>query len=198
VSSVVGKPTSAKHRFRTTPRMIVAGSCFSPPIRTFQDGGLKGSRGQPSASSGKRWSTMGVPIVSSSTAAGPTREAIVSCDTTNQLQDRCRRRLKPIRIRQSQYLNNRIEQDLRGSSAVLGRCSASNLPLPPASFSKVSKWFRRCANGRQGTPSIPIHRWPSSSTSSPPHKHRPPSHLASAQQKFAAEPVRLVPFQPGI
>jgi putative transposase len=40
-------------------------------------------------------------------------EAIVSCDTTNQLQDRCRRRLKPIRIRQSQYLNNRIEQDHR-------------------------------------------------------------------------------------
>jgi len=41
------------------------------------------------------------------------REAIVSCDTTNCLQDRPRRRLKPIRIRQSQYLNNRIEQDHR-------------------------------------------------------------------------------------
>ncbi|MER8537628.1 IS6 family transposase [Mesorhizobium sp. M1005] len=41
------------------------------------------------------------------------REAIVSCDTTNRLQDRSRRRLKPIRIRKSRYLNNRIEQDHR-------------------------------------------------------------------------------------
>jgi putative transposase len=39
------------------------------------------------------------------------REAIVSCDITNRLQER--RRLKPIRIRQSRYLNNRIEQDHR-------------------------------------------------------------------------------------
>jgi transposase-like protein len=41
------------------------------------------------------------------------REAIVSCDTTDQLRDRSRRQLKPIRIRQSRYLNNRIEQDHR-------------------------------------------------------------------------------------
>ena len=41
------------------------------------------------------------------------REAIVSCDATSRLQDRSRRQLKPIRIRQSQYLNNRIEQDHR-------------------------------------------------------------------------------------
>ena len=41
------------------------------------------------------------------------REAILSCDTTNRLQDRSRRKLKPIRIRQSRYLNNRIEQDHR-------------------------------------------------------------------------------------
>jgi transposase-like protein len=40
-------------------------------------------------------------------------EAIVSCDTTNRLQDRSRRRLKPIKIRKSKYLNNRIEQDHR-------------------------------------------------------------------------------------
>ena len=33
-------------------------------------------------------------------------EAIVSCDTTNRLRGRSRRRLKPIRIRQSQYVNN--------------------------------------------------------------------------------------------
>jgi transposase-like protein len=41
------------------------------------------------------------------------REAVMSCDTTNRLRDRSRRRLKPIRIRQSQFLNNRIEQDHR-------------------------------------------------------------------------------------
>jgi transposase-like protein len=40
-------------------------------------------------------------------------EAILSCDTEHRLQDRSRRQLKPIRIRQSQYLNNRIEQDHR-------------------------------------------------------------------------------------
>ena len=41
------------------------------------------------------------------------REAILSCDAESRLQDRSRRRLKPIRIRQSRYLNNRIEQDHR-------------------------------------------------------------------------------------
>jgi putative transposase len=41
------------------------------------------------------------------------REAILSCDTADRLRDRSRRQLKPIRIRQSAYLNNRIEQDHR-------------------------------------------------------------------------------------
>ena len=41
------------------------------------------------------------------------REAILSCDTTDRLQDRSRRRLKPFRIRHSADLNNRIEQDPR-------------------------------------------------------------------------------------
>jgi putative transposase len=41
------------------------------------------------------------------------REAIQSCDTTARFQDTSRRKLKPIRIRQSRYLNNRIEQDHR-------------------------------------------------------------------------------------
>jgi putative transposase len=39
------------------------------------------------------------------------REAIVLCETADRLQDRSRRKLKPIRIRQSAFLNNRIEQD---------------------------------------------------------------------------------------
>ena len=41
------------------------------------------------------------------------REAILACDTADRLRDRSRRKLKPIRIRQSAYLNNRIEQDHR-------------------------------------------------------------------------------------
>jgi transposase-like protein len=40
-------------------------------------------------------------------------EAIIACDGESRLQNRSRRSLKPIRIRQSQYLNNRIEQDHR-------------------------------------------------------------------------------------
>jgi putative transposase len=40
-------------------------------------------------------------------------EAIRSCDAESRLRDRLRRALKPIRIRKSQYLNNRIEQDHR-------------------------------------------------------------------------------------
>jgi transposase-like protein len=34
------------------------------------------------------------------------REAILACDTEHRLQDRSKRRLKPIRIRQSQYLTD--------------------------------------------------------------------------------------------
>ncbi|MFC1457774.1 IS6 family transposase [Microvirga arabica] len=41
------------------------------------------------------------------------REAILSCDAMNRLEDHSRRKLKPIRIRQSAYLNNRIQKDHR-------------------------------------------------------------------------------------
>ena len=41
------------------------------------------------------------------------REAIIKCDGESRLQDRTRRSLKPIGIRQSSYLNNHIEQDHR-------------------------------------------------------------------------------------
>lgn len=41
------------------------------------------------------------------------REAILTCDATDRLQDRSRRSLKPIRIQQRQYLHNRNEQDQR-------------------------------------------------------------------------------------
>ncbi|MBZ6079050.1 IS6 family transposase [Microvirga puerhi] len=41
------------------------------------------------------------------------RQAILSCDAADRLQDRLGQELKPIRIRQSANLNNRIEQDRR-------------------------------------------------------------------------------------
>jgi putative transposase len=41
------------------------------------------------------------------------KEAILLCDAESRLQDRSRRRLKPIRIRQNRYLNNQVEQDHR-------------------------------------------------------------------------------------
>jgi transposase-like protein len=41
------------------------------------------------------------------------REAILSCDTADRLENRWRCDLRPIRIRQSAYLNNRIEQNHR-------------------------------------------------------------------------------------
>jgi putative transposase len=41
------------------------------------------------------------------------REAILTCDTADRLLDQSGRKLKPIRVRQSRYLNNRIEQDHR-------------------------------------------------------------------------------------
>jgi transposase-like protein len=48
------------------------------------------------------------------------REAILSCDTTDRLRDRSRHQLKPIRIRQSHYINNRIEQDHRAIKRRVG------------------------------------------------------------------------------
>ncbi|MEP9374738.1 IS6 family transposase [Mesorhizobium sp. KR1-2] len=41
------------------------------------------------------------------------KEAIIACDGESRLRHRSQRQVKPIRIRQSQYLNNRIEQDHR-------------------------------------------------------------------------------------
>ena len=41
------------------------------------------------------------------------RGAILSCDTEARLQVRSRHELKPIRIRQDPYLNNRVKQDHR-------------------------------------------------------------------------------------
>jgi transposase-like protein len=54
---------------------------------------------------------MAGPSELSSTAASPIREAILSCAPAGRLRDQSRRNLKPIRIRRSHYLNNRIAQD---------------------------------------------------------------------------------------
>jgi transposase-like protein len=54
------------------------------------------------------------------------REAILACDTIDRLQDRSRRQLKLIRIRQSRYLNNRVEQDHRPSSGEGALCWVSS------------------------------------------------------------------------
>ncbi|GLS21033.1 IS6 family transposase [Labrys miyagiensis] len=48
------------------------------------------------------------------------REALIACDSESRLLDRSRRSLKPIRIRRSQYLNNRIEQDHRRIKGRIG------------------------------------------------------------------------------
>jgi putative transposase len=67
------------------------------------------------------------------------REAILSCDATNRLQDRSRRQLKPITIRKSPYLNNRIEQDHRRIKRRVRPMLGFKRPPPVSSF-PASKW----------------------------------------------------------
>jgi transposase-like protein len=54
------------------------------------------------------------------------REAILSRGMADRFEDRSRRYLKPIRIRQSAYLHNRIEQIIGASSGGFDQCSGSN------------------------------------------------------------------------
>jgi transposase-like protein len=58
------------------------------------------------------------------------REAILACNAENRLQDGSRRKLKPIRIRQSAYFNNRIEQTIAPSNAGFDRCSGLSRSSP--------------------------------------------------------------------
>jgi putative transposase len=55
------------------------------------------------------------------------REAVLSCDTADRLENRSQRDLKPIRIRQSAYLNSRIEQYYRAIKRRADPCPVSNL-----------------------------------------------------------------------
>jgi transposase-like protein len=62
------------------------------------------------------------------------REAIISCDGESRLRDRSRRPPKPARIRQSRYLNNRIEQDHR----CIKRCIRSMLGFKSQATAAIS------------------------------------------------------------
>jgi transposase-like protein len=82
------------------------------------------------------------------------REVILSSDTTNRLQDRSRRKLKLIRIRQSAYLNNRIEQDHRAikrrARPMLGFKSMN-------SAQRCAGWHRNGPHDAKGTGEIRLH-----------------------------------------
>lgn len=69
------------------------------------------------------------------------QEAIIACDGESRLQDQSGQRLKPIRIRRSQYLNNRIEQDHRRIKRRIRLMMGSRRShrLPPHWL--VSRWF---------------------------------------------------------
>ncbi|EXL03622.1 transposase [Aquamicrobium defluvii] len=47
-------------------------------------------------------------------------EAIIACGGESRSRDRSRRKLRPIHIRKSQYLNNGIVQDQRRIRSLLG------------------------------------------------------------------------------
>ena len=69
------------------------------------------------------------------------RETILSCDTTSQLRDRSRRKLKPIQIRQSAYLNNRIEQDHRAVKRRIRPMLGSSRWRPLGRSWAILRWF---------------------------------------------------------
>lgn len=72
---------------------------------------------------------------------------MVSCDTINRLQDRSRRRLKPIRIRRRQYLSNPIEQDHRRIErrvrTMLGFKSSASAGIIPSGIEIVHMMMRK-------------------------------------------------------
>jgi transposase-like protein len=96
------------------------------------------------------------------------REAIASCDTTHRLQERSRRRLKPIRIRQSRYLYNRIEQDHRRIKRRVRPMLGFKSFASACAILDGIEMVAICASDRRGTPSIRIRLSPSSLPSSPP------------------------------
>lgn len=93
------------------------------------------------------------------------QEAIVSCDTTIRLQHRSRRRLKPVRICKSKYLNNLIEQDHRRIKRrirpMLGFKSPTSAAIIPSGVEMVHMMRKRQARYAFN----PNPSWPSSSKS---------------------------------
>ena len=86
-------------------------------------------------------------------------EAIRSCDAESRLRDRSRRTLKPIRIRKSQYLNNRIEPDHRHVKrrirAMLGFKSAATAEIILSGIEMIHMMRKRQARfAYQPRPSI--------------------------------------------
>ena len=71
------------------------------------------------------------------------REAIIACDTENRLQPKSRRPPKRILIRNSQYLNNRIEQDHRRIRPMLGFKSFSSAIVTLAGVEMVHMMRKR-------------------------------------------------------
>uniref|UniRef100_Q11AJ6 Transposase n=1 Tax=Chelativorans sp. (strain BNC1) TaxID=266779 RepID=Q11AJ6_CHESB len=60
-------------------------------------------------------------------------EAIIACDGESRLRSQTQRPLKPIRVRQSHYLNNRIEQDHRRiKRRVRSMLGLKSFPRPPS------------------------------------------------------------------
>jgi transposase-like protein len=86
----------------------------------------------------------------------PNYEAILSCDTESRLRDPSHCPLEPIRVRQSAYLTNLIEQDHR---AVKRRIR------PMLGFKSVKS--ARAILGRRNTSALSNHRSPSSSSGLP-------------------------------
>jgi putative transposase len=103
---------------RLTSRCGVTGCIFIGPSTASETPLISGLASiatwlQPSGSSQRRLKRHGRPQRIVIDGSQTNREAITSCDMTSRLQERRRLHTKPIRIRQSQYLNNLIEQDHR-------------------------------------------------------------------------------------
>jgi transposase-like protein len=79
------------------------------------------------------------------------REAILACDATHRLEVRSRRRMKPIRFRQSRYLDKRIEQDQR---AIKRRTRLMLGFKPVGSARAILGWYRNGAQDAQKTGEI--------------------------------------------
>lgn len=108
--------TSKWHVDETYIKVAASGCSFTAPstvpvTRLSSSSARTATCSQQSVSSEKPLSAMADRIVIDGSQTN--REAIIFCDSESRLRDRSRRPIKPVRIRQSQFLNNRIKQDHR-------------------------------------------------------------------------------------